>query len=196
MFVAGAIRTDAPGPEDSRGTHNSTRGCVHSWRVDRIAPELIHSKQPLVERYGGFPRDVTQLLDDRQNQRHTFLAPQLFHLAFGIAGNQGAVGARRRPCGAKDADVVVDLMPKRISVDKAVDAHSAEEMADSLPDAAFRNFLAKSKGRRKRPPICPTEHAAQDVHHDGQRIALMSSALAIRAERQEHSALQDVVRIG
>src|SRR6267378_496779 len=69
--------------------------------------------QLLLEVYAGFLGDVPQLLDDRQNQRHTLLMPQLFHLEFGIAGNQRAVGARRRLGGAKNADVIVDLTLKR-----------------------------------------------------------------------------------
>src|SRR6266403_2806938 len=131
MCVANAICTGAPWPEDSRGAHDSTRGCVHSWRVNRIAAELIHSWKMLLEGNAGFPGDVAQLLEDRQNQGHTFLAPHLFHLAFGIAGDQRAVGARRWFGGAKDADVVVDLALECITIHKAVDAHGAEEMADA-----------------------------------------------------------------
>src|SRR5713226_7028768 len=123
-------------PEDSRGAHDSTRRCIHSWRVDRIAPTLTDSCQLLLERNARFLGDVPQFLDDRQNQRHTIHAPHLFHLPFGIARNQRPVGARRWFGGAKDADVVVYLMLERITIHKTVDAHGAKEMADTLANAA------------------------------------------------------------
>src|SRR2546429_547380 len=124
------------------------------WNRPGVNPFL----QPIVEGNAGFLRDVPQLLDHWQNQRHTFLAPRFLHLAFGISRNQRTICARRWFGGAKDTDVVVDLTLKGITIHKAVDAHRAEEMADAFPDAAFRHFLAKGKGRRKRPPIRPAEH--------------------------------------
>ena len=80
----------------------------------------------LLEGNAGFPGDVAQLLDHGQNQGHAFLAPHLFHLAFGIAGDQRAVGARRRFGGTKDADVVVDLTLEGITIHKAVDAMTTD----------------------------------------------------------------------
>src|SRR5713226_3861945 len=112
MCAANAIRTGTTRPEDSRGAHHSTSGCVHSWRIDRIAGTLTHSCQLLFEGNARFLGDISQLVDDWQNQRHTFLAPHFFHLAFGIAGNQRPVRARRWFSVAKDADVVVDLALK------------------------------------------------------------------------------------
>src|SRR6266566_8317050 len=97
----------------------------------RNRPGVNPFLQPLVEGNAGFLRDVPQLLDHRQNQRHTFLAARFLHLAFGISRNQRAVRARRWFGGAKDTDVVVDLTLKGITIHKAVDAHRAEEIADA-----------------------------------------------------------------
>ena len=69
-------------------------------------------------------------------------------------------------------------------------------MADSFADAALGSFLPESKGRRKRAPIRPAEHAAQHVNHDGQGVALMSSALTIGTERQERPAREHAAGIG
>src|SRR5712664_873512 len=167
MRVANAVRAGAPRPENSRGAHDSTRGCVHSLRVDRIAAELIHSRKPLLEGDAGFLGDVTQLVDDRQNQRDAIFAAPFFCFAFRVAGQEGPVGARSGFGGAKGADVIVNLALAGIPVNETVDVHGPKEMPDAVADAALRNFLAKSERRSERSPIRPTENTAENVHHNG-----------------------------
>jgi len=50
----------------------------------------------------------------------------------------------------------VDLLLEFIFVDKAVDLHGAEKVADAFPDAAFGNLLAQRKGRREGFPVGAT----------------------------------------
>src|SRR6202165_6361721 len=69
-------------------------------------------------------------------------------------------------------------------------------MADALADAAFRNFLPKGEGRRKRPPIRAAESTAEDVHHNGETVAFVSAPVAIGTERQERTSVDHVIRIG
>ncbi len=69
-------------------------------------------------------------------------------------------------------------------------------MADSLAHAAFRNFLAKSEGRRERSPIRAAENAAKNVDHHCEPVTFVSAVIAIGTERQERSAFHHVVRIG
>src|SRR6266478_4881675 len=80
---------------------------------------------------------------------------------------------------AECSNVVVDLTLESITFNESIDFDRAKEMADSFADAALGSFLPESKGRCKRAPIRPTEHAAQHVNHDGQGVALMSSAFTI-----------------
>src|SRR5258707_410812 len=196
MYFANAIRIGAPRPEDSRRAHDSTRGCIDSWPVDRISRTLDHSRQLLFEGDARFLGDVAQLVDDGQNQGHAIFAAPFFRFAFRVAGQKRPVGTGGRLGGAEDADVVVNLALERIAVDEAVDLHGAEEMADPVADAALWNFLAKSKWRRERPPIRAAKNAAPDIHHNGEAVAFMSAAFAIGTERQERSSRDHVVRIG
>src|SRR2546422_4472569 len=151
--------------------------------------------QFLLEGDAGFLGDIAQLLDDRQNQRDAICAALVFCFAFRVAGQEGPVGAGSGFGGAKDADVVVNLALERIAVDEAVDLHSTKEMADAIADAALGNFLTKSKGRSERPPIRAAENAAEDVHHNGETVALVPAAVAIGTQRQKRAAVDHIIRI-
>src|SRR5258708_10063763 len=145
--------------------------------------DIDHPCQFLLEGDAGFLGDVAQLFDDGQNQRHAIFAAQYFCFAFRVAGQEGPAGARSRFGGAKSADVVVNLALERIAVNEAVDLHSAKEMSDAVADTTLGNFLAKRKGRRKRPPIRAAENTAQDVHHNREAVTFVPAALAIRTKR-------------
>src|ERR1700687_1260983 len=134
------------------------------------------------ERDADFLGNDAEFFDHRHNQRHALLAAQLFRVAFGIAWDERTVGAGRGFRGAKDADEVIN-------------AKRAEEVANSLPHAARRNFLAQSEGRRKGTPVRSAQHGTQDVDHDGEAVAFVTAALAVGAERQERAARHDVVGI-
>src|SRR5713226_10628256 len=69
-------------------------------------------------------------------------------------------------------------------------------MTDALADAAFRNFLTKSKRRREWPPIRAAENAAKNVDHDRETVAFVSAAVAVGTERQERAAADHVIRVG
>src|SRR5260370_18049515 len=149
----------------------------------------------LLEGDASFLGDVAQLFDDGQNQRHAILAAQYFCFAFRIAGQERPVGTGCRFGGAKSADVIVNLALERIAVNETVDLHSAKEMSDAVADTALGNFLAKRKRRSERSPIRAAENAAQNVHHDGEAIALVPAALAVGTQRQERTPVDHVVRI-
>src|SRR5229473_2004400 len=142
------------------------------------------SRKPLLEGDAGFLGDVTQLLNDRQNQRDAIFAAPFFCFAFRVARQEGPFGAGSRFGSAKDADVIVNLTLEGIPVDETVDLQGPKEMSDSMADAALWNFLAESERRRERSPIRPAEHTAKDVHHNGQTVAFVSAAVAIRTERK------------
>src|SRR5713226_1963398 len=196
MSVANAIRTGTPWPEDSRRAHDSTLGCIDSRQVERILPKLIQHSELLLEGNASFPGDVAQLFNDRQDQRDAIFAAAFLCFALRVAGQEGPGGAGGGLGGAKDANVVVNLALEGIAVDEAVNLHGAKEMADAVADAALRNFLAKSKGRCERPPIRTAENAAKDIHHDGETVAFVSTAVAIGTKRQKRSACDHVIRIG
>src|ERR1700682_410432 len=147
------------------------------------------------ERDADFLGNDAEFFDHRHNQRHALLAAQLFRVAFGIAWDERTVGAGRGFRGAKDADEVINLALELIGFDEAVNAKRAEEVANSLPHAARRNFLAQSEGRRKGTPVRSAQDGTQDVDHDGEAVAFVTAALAVGAERQERAARHDVVGI-
>src|SRR6266436_6656608 len=97
-----------------------------------------------------------ELFDHGHNQRHALLAAHFFRVAFRIAGDERPVRAGRGFRCAKDADEVVHLALELVGFDEAVNAHCAEEVPDSLPHAARRNFLAQRKRRRERAPVGAT----------------------------------------
>src|ERR1700730_14423901 len=103
------------------------------------------------------PGDGAQVFDDRHDERHTVFAAFAFCFAFRIAGNERAIGAGSGLCGAEDADIIVDLALEDVGFNEAVDAHSAEEMANAFAYAAQRNFLAQGEGWSKRAPVRSAE---------------------------------------
>jgi len=126
--------------EDSRGAYDSTRGCVHSRRADRIAAEIIHS----ANRYSkdaGFLGDVGNS-HDRQNQRDAIFSAPFFCFAFRVAGQEGPLVPGAGLVARKTADVIVNLTLEGIPVDETVDLQGPKEMSDSMADAALWNFLA------------------------------------------------------
>src|SRR5258706_2561999 len=143
----------------------------------------------------SFPGNGAKLFDDRHDQRHALLAAQFLCIALGIARNERAVGARRGLGGAEDADEVVHLPLKLVRFDEAINAKRAEKVANSLPNAARRNFLAQSKRRRERSPVCSAQHSAENVNHDSESIACVAAALAIGPERPERAACDHVIAI-
>src|SRR5712664_1861235 len=179
MCVANAVRAGAPRPENSRGAHDSTRGCIDSRRVERFIPGMIGHGKLLLEGNARFLGDVAQFFNDRQNQGDAIFAAPFFCFAFRVAGQEGPVGAGSGFGGAKGADVIVNLALEGIPVDETVDLHGPKEMPDTVADAALRNFLAKSERRRERSPIRPAENTAENVHHNGEAVAFMSAAVAI-----------------
>jgi hypothetical protein len=152
--------------------------------------------QRSVEGYACFRGDVAQIPDDGKDDGYTIFAAQLFGLPFGISGNERAASIRCGFCGAEHAGVIVNLVLERIDIIEAVDSNRPEEMTDPLPNTALWRFVVNRERRCKGPPIRPTQHATQNVHHHGQGVSFMSSAFAIRAQRRKGSPRHDVVRVG
>src|SRR5712664_551106 len=136
-----------------------------------------------------------KLFDNRHDQRHTLLAPQLLGFTLGIAGNERTVRAGRRLAGAEDADEVVHLPLELVRLDKTVNAQRSEKVPNSLPHAARRKLLAQRKRRRERSPIRSAQYRAENVHHDAESIPFVPAAFAIGPKRQERAACDNLVRI-
>src|SRR5579872_4647056 len=149
----------------------------------------------LVERDAGLFGDRAKIFNDRHDERNAIFAAFALGFAFGIAGDERAVRARRGFCGAEDADVVVDLAFERVGVDETVDAHGSEEMADAFANAAFWNLLAQREGRSKWAPVRAAEHTTQYIHHHGQAVAFVSAAFAIRTQGKKTASVDGVVGI-
>src|SRR6266404_1503208 len=120
-----------------------------------------------------------ELIDYRHDQRHALLAAQFLGVAFGIARYERTVGARRRLGGPENAGEVVHLPLELVGFDEAVNAKRAEKVANSLPHAARRDFLAHSKGRRERTPVGTAQHGTENVDHNAESIAFVAAALEI-----------------
>src|SRR5258706_1884471 len=143
----------------------------------------------------SFPGNGAKLFNDRHDQRHALLAAQFLSVALGITRNERTVGARRRLGAAADEDDVVHLPLILVRLDEAINAKRAEKVANSLPNAARRNFLAQSKRLRETSPVCSAQHGTENVNHDAESIAFVAAALAIGPERQERAACDNIIGI-
>src|SRR6267142_2573367 len=170
------------------------KGITDTWMLWAFRGVRAGEKQS-VERNAGFAGDVAQVFEDGLDEWDPFFAAQFFRFAFGIAGNQRAVGARGWFGVAEDANVVIDLALEGIEVHEAVDAHGAKEMADALADAAFRDSQTEGERRSEGAPIGAAEHGTENVHHHSQGIAFVASAFTIGAERQERATVHGIVGI-
>src|SRR6266446_3718916 len=170
------------------------KGITDSWMLWAFRAIQVAEKQS-VEWNPGFAGDVAQVFDDGHDEWDPFFAAQFFRFTFGVAGNQRTVGAGGWFGGAEDADIVVDLALEGIGVDEAVDAHGAEEMADTLADAAFRNFQTEGERRSEWAPIRAAEHGTENVNHYSQGVTFVASAFAIGTQGQECATVYGVVGI-
>src|SRR5215470_2247984 len=166
------------------------RGRLTLWRCENVMVDVNS-----VEWYTCFPGNVAQIFNHGWDQRHSFFPPFAFGFSLGIAGNQRTSCARRWLRGTKHANILIHLYFERVRLNESIDPHRAKEMPDALTDAARGrfDFRAESKRRGERPPIRATQNATQHIDHDSQAVALMSSALAIRAKRQKRSAHEHIV---
>src|SRR4029077_17100528 len=151
----------------------SSQSSIHNRR---LGPRSTFAS---AERYTCLCGDIQEVFDDGKDQRHTRLTAHLFCFPFGVARNQGTLGAGGWLGGAKYADVVVDLTLELVSVNEAIDPHRTEKMAYPFAHTAGRSFLPESEGRGKRSPVRATEHAAQHIDHDRQGVTLVASTLAV-----------------
>src|SRR6266849_2196592 len=170
------------------------KGITHGWMLGAFRGVRAWEKQS-VERNAGFAGDVAEVFDDGRDEWDPFFAAQFIGFAFGIARNQWASGAGGWLGGAEDADVVVDLALEGIGVHEAIDAHGAEEMADALADAAFRDFQTEGKGRSERAPIGAAEDGTQNVHHHSQGVPVVAPAFAMGAQLEEGATGHEAVRV-
>src|SRR5580692_4898955 len=149
-------------------------------------------KKLSIKRNTGAFGNGSQLLDDRQNEGHTVVAPNAFRFAFGVTRKQRAGRTWGRFRSAKHANVIIHLRLKDIGVDEAIDSHSAEEVSDPFPDTARWKSLGHSERWGERAPIRTAERATQKIYHDGQAVAFVTTAFAVGTQRQQRSAGHDV----
>src|SRR5437667_12422698 len=90
----------------------------------------------LLQRDAGPAGDVAEVLEHRRQQGNAARVPLLLGLPLGIARDQDARRAGRRPRGPQRAREVVDLRLELLRVAECVDAHGPEAVADALPPPA------------------------------------------------------------
>ena len=86
-------------------------------------------------------RYIQQVIHHRLDQRNTFFGPNRLGFSFWIAGYEWAIRARGRFGVSEDMNPLVDLFLELVLVDKTIDLHGAEEVADTFAHAAVRNLL-------------------------------------------------------
>src|ERR1043165_2741306 len=118
-----------------------------------------------------------------------------FRCALGVAWDERPVRAGRGACRTQHTNPLVNLRLEFLRLDKAVNAKSAEQVADTFADSAALRRQMIWEGRNERPPVRAAQHAAQNVYHGAQAITFVAAVLAVVTERQQRAAVNHLLRL-